>query len=98
MTFDEHIAPGNEIYVDLEERLGSWNIETMQASVELDGSCNFNWKILVDNLMHGWAAPVNDLRPSASITTASAINWCNKRAGRTIRARAEVNGATAGGG
>jgi phenylpropionate dioxygenase-like ring-hydroxylating dioxygenase large terminal subunit len=51
VTFDEHIAPVNQIYGGLEERLRSWNVETMRASVELDWSCDFNWKVLVDNFM-----------------------------------------------
>jgi len=51
VTFDPAIAPVEEIYGDLEERLRSWKIETLRAGVELDWNCHFNWKVLVDNFM-----------------------------------------------
>jgi phenylpropionate dioxygenase-like ring-hydroxylating dioxygenase large terminal subunit len=51
VTFDPDISSVEKIYGEMEERLQSWKLETMQVGVELDWKCDFNWKILVDNFM-----------------------------------------------
>jgi phenylpropionate dioxygenase-like ring-hydroxylating dioxygenase large terminal subunit len=51
ITFDDEVAPVEQVYGDLGKRLESFNIANLKVFVNIDWDCPFNWKMLVENFM-----------------------------------------------
>jgi phenylpropionate dioxygenase-like ring-hydroxylating dioxygenase large terminal subunit len=104
VNFDGKAPPLAEQYAAFDRVIAPWHVADMELVIELDWSCNFNWKVMVENFMesyHHIAAHAQTLNPFMPGETTWAEpehpHFIHAHLPYTPKLRAELQASLAGG-